>query len=169
VCQSPSRCDGQSEGRGEVITASGPKCWETTTDDAKRPVERVLQTLAQGYCDVTAQAALKEAIVVLDTPPLRMSLAKDCARRWSRYCAVGQRALPWHNRPAARIRYGLLCWWIYKTNRLVPQNAGFVVPEGILLQRWVPMPGAQAHVFPTTVFRTADLVDAFAALMMPVS
>jgi ATP-dependent helicase/nuclease subunit A len=154
--------DGQSEAEAKSYGNLVHKMLETLPMMQSDRWNGVLQTLAQGYDDVTAQAALKEAIAVLDTPAIAHVFGKDALAEVPITAPLGSARL--HGTIDRLLVSDTDVLLVdYKTNRVVPDTPDRC-PEGILRQMGA-YAAALAQVFPDHRIRTAILWTRTAALM----
>jgi ATP-dependent helicase/nuclease subunit A len=154
--------DGQSEDAAKSYGNLVHKMLETLPMMHSDRWNGVLHTLAQGYDETVAQAALREAIAVLDTPELAHVFGKDALAEIPITAPLGTERLHGTiDRLLVSETDVLLV--DYKTNRVVPDTPDRC-PEGLLRQMGA-YAAALAQVFPDHRIRTAILWTRTATLM----
>jgi len=154
--------DGQSEDAAKSYGNLVHKMLETLPMMHSDRWNGVLHTLAQGYDETVAQAALREAIAVLDTPELAHVFGKDALAEVPITAPLGTERL--HGTIDRLLVSDTDVLLVdYKTNRVVPDTPDRC-PEGLLRQMGA-YAAALAQVFPDHRIRTAILWTRTATLM----
>jgi len=154
--------DGQSEDAAKSYGNLVHKMLETLPMMHSDRWNGVLHTLAQGYDETVAQAALREAIAVLDTPELAHVFGKDALAEVPITAPLGPKRL--HGTIDRLLVSDTDVLLVdYKTNRVVPDTPDRC-PEGLLRQMGA-YAAALAQVFPDHRIRTAILWTRTATLM----
>ena len=154
--------DGQSEDTAKSYGNLVHKMLETLPMMHSDRWNGVLHTLAQGYDKTVAQAALREAIAVLDTSELAHVFGKDALAEVPITAPLGPKRL--HGTIDRLLVSDTDVLLVdYKTNRVVPDTPDRC-PEGLLRQMGA-YAAALAQVFPDHRIRTAILWTRTATLM----